>query len=40
MTIRVLSMIVRGRRGPKGQVDVALVQSLVRKVEADDIVGS
>src|ERR1035437_1021858 len=29
-----------GRRKPKGQVDVALIQSLVRKGEVDDIVGN
>src|SRR5450432_2013068 len=29
-----------GRRKPKGQVDVALIQSLVRKGEGDDIVGN
>jgi superfamily II DNA or RNA helicase len=29
-----------GRRKPKGQVDVALIQSLVRKGEVDDMVGN
>jgi superfamily II DNA or RNA helicase len=29
-----------GRRKPKGQVDVALIQSLVRKGEVNDIVGN
>jgi len=29
-----------GRRKPKGQVDIALIQSLVRKGEVDDIVGN
>jgi superfamily II DNA or RNA helicase len=29
-----------GHRKPKGQVDVALIQSLVRKGEVDDIVGN
>jgi superfamily II DNA or RNA helicase len=33
-------MIGGGRRKPKGQVDVALIQSLIRKGEVDDIVGS
>jgi superfamily II DNA or RNA helicase len=35
-----IGMIGGGRRKPKGQVDVALVQSLVRKGEVDDIVGN
>ena len=35
-----IGMIGGGRRKPKGQVDVALIQSLVRKGEVDDIVGS
>src|ERR1700737_722633 len=34
-----IGMIGGGRREPKGQVDVALIQSLVRKGEVDDIVG-
>jgi superfamily II DNA or RNA helicase len=34
-----IGMIGGGRRRPKGQVDVALIQSLVRKGEVDDIVG-
>src|SRR5882757_8236102 len=34
-----IGMIGGGRRKPKGQVDVALIQSLVRKGEVDDIVG-
>jgi superfamily II DNA or RNA helicase len=29
-----------GRRNPKGQVDVALIQSLVRKREVNDVVGN
>jgi superfamily II DNA or RNA helicase len=33
-----IGMIGGGRRKPKGQVDVALIQSLVRKGEVDDIV--
>ena len=33
-------MIGGGRRKPKGQVDVALIQSLVRKGEVNDIVGN
>ena len=35
-----IGMVGGGRRKPKGQVDVALIQSLVRKGEVDDIVGS
>jgi len=35
-----IGMIGGGRRKPKGQVDVALIQSLVRKGEVDDIVGN
>ncbi|MET4071272.1 superfamily II DNA or RNA helicase [Bradyrhizobium sp. S3.2.6] len=35
-----IGMIGGGRRKPKGQVDVALIQSLVRKLEVDDIVGN
>ena len=35
-----IGMIGGGRRKPKGQVDVALIQSLVSKGEVDDIVGS
>ena len=35
-----IGMIGGGRRKPKGQVDVALIQSLVRKAEVDDIVGN
>ncbi len=34
-----IGMIGGGRRKPKGQVDVALIRSLVRKGEVDDIVG-
>jgi len=34
-----VGVIGGGRRKPKGQVDVALIQSLVRKGEVDDIVG-
>lgn len=34
-----IGMIGGGRRKPKGQVDVALIQSLVRKGEVDDVVG-
>jgi hypothetical protein len=33
-------MIGCDRRKPKGQVDVALIQSLVRKGEVEDIVGN
>src|SRR5258708_12375585 len=36
----VIGIIGGGRRKPKGQVDVALIQSLVRKGEVDDIVGN
>lgn len=35
-----IGMIGGGRRKPKGQVDVALIQSMVRKGEVDDIVGN
>jgi hypothetical protein len=35
-----IGMIGGGRRKPKGQVDVALIQSLVRKGAVDDIVGN
>lgn len=35
-----IGMIGGGRRKPKGQVDVALIQSLVHKGEVDDIVGN
>jgi superfamily II DNA or RNA helicase len=35
-----IGMIGGGHRKPKGQVDVALIQSLVRKGEVDDIVGN
>ena len=35
-----IGVISGGRRKPKGQVDVALIQSLVRKGEVDDIVGN
>ena len=35
-----IGMIGGGRRKPKGQVDVALIQSLVRKGEVDDIIGN
>jgi superfamily II DNA or RNA helicase len=35
-----IGMIGGGRRKPKGQVDVALIQSLVRKGVVDDIVGN
>jgi len=35
-----IGMIGGGRRKPKGQVDIALIQSLVRKGEVDDIVGN
>jgi superfamily II DNA or RNA helicase len=35
-----IGMIGGGRRKPKGQVDVALIQSLVRKGEVNDIVGN
>ena len=35
-----IGMIGGGRRKPKGLVDVALIQSLVRKGEVDDIVGN
>jgi superfamily II DNA or RNA helicase len=35
-----IGMIGGGRRKPKGQVDVALIQSLVRRGEVDDIVGN
>jgi superfamily II DNA or RNA helicase len=35
-----IGLIGDGRRKPKGQVDVALIQSLVRKGEVDDIVGN
>jgi superfamily II DNA or RNA helicase len=35
-----IGMIGGGRRKPKDQVDVALIQSLVRKGEVDDIVGN
>src|SRR5471030_2736267 len=35
-----IGVIGGGRRKPKGQVDVALIQSLVRKREVDDIVGN
>ena len=35
-----IGMIGGGRRKPKGQVDVALIQSLVRKGEVDDVVGN
>jgi hypothetical protein len=35
-----IGIIGGGRRKPKGQVDVALIQSLVRKGEVDDIVGN
>lgn len=35
-----IGTIGSGRRKPKGQVDVALIQSLVRKGEVDDIVGN
>ena len=34
-----IGIIGGGRRKPKGQVDVALIQSLVRKGEVDDVVG-
>lgn len=35
-----IGIIGGGRRKPKGQVDVALIQSLVRKGQVDDIVGN
>jgi len=35
-----IGIVGGGRRKPKGQVDVALIQSLVRKGEVDDIVGN
>src|SRR6266566_9652045 len=35
-----MGMIGGGRRKPNGQVDIALIQSLVRKGEVDDIVGN
>jgi superfamily II DNA or RNA helicase len=35
-----IGMIGGGRRKPKGRVDVALIQSLVRKGEVDDIIGN
>ena len=35
-----IGMIGGGRRKPKGQVDVALIQSLVRKGEVNDVVGN
>jgi superfamily II DNA or RNA helicase len=35
-----IGMIGGGRRKPKGRVDVALIQSLVRKGEVNDIVGN
>ena len=35
-----IGLIGGGRRKPKGRIDVALMQSLVRKGEVDDIVGS
>jgi superfamily II DNA or RNA helicase len=35
-----IGMIGGGRRKPKGQVDIALIQSLVRKGEVDDIIGN
>jgi superfamily II DNA or RNA helicase len=35
-----IGIIGGGLRKPKGQVDVALIQSLVRKGEVDDIVGN
>jgi superfamily II DNA or RNA helicase len=35
-----MGVIGGGRRKPKGQVDVALIQSLVRKGEVNDIVGN
>jgi superfamily II DNA or RNA helicase len=35
-----IGMIGGGHRRPKGQVDVALIQSLVRKREVDDLVGN
>jgi Type III restriction enzyme, res subunit len=35
-----IGMIGGGRRKPKGQVDIALIQSLVRKGEVGDIVGN
>ena len=35
-----IGVIGGGRRKPKGQVDVALIQSLVRKGEVNDIVGN
>lgn len=34
-----IGVIGAGRRKPKGQIDIALIQSLVRKGEVDDIVG-
>src|SRR5277367_2862236 len=37
---RAIGMIGGGRRKPRGMVDVALIQSLVRKGEVDDLVGS
>jgi superfamily II DNA or RNA helicase len=35
-----IGVVGSGRRKPKGQIDVALIQSLVRKGEVDDLVGS
>ena len=35
-----IGVVGGGRRKPKGQVDVALIQSLVRKGEVDDLVGN
>lgn len=35
-----IGIIGGGRRKPKGQVDVGLIQSLVRKGEVDDIIGN
>jgi superfamily II DNA or RNA helicase len=35
-----IGMVGGGRRKPKGLIDVALIQSLVRKGEVDDIVGN
>lgn len=34
-----IGMVGGGRRKPKGKVDVALIQSLVRKGQVDDLVG-
>ena len=34
-----IGIVGGGRRKPKGQVDVALIQSLVRKGQVDDLVG-